>query len=173
VTDAGLPVLAHFESLTELDLASITVTGHGPDGAEGPENAHHPASGRRAVHGHWFPDPAPDRPAPRVDRGLEELRDLKNLTSLSLRSTGITDEGLQKLASFPNLLVLDLSETRITDKGLAQLKALKNLARVDLSDTPVTDAGLKELCQALPRCRVVKRVPLPLPPIGNVPDAGR
>jgi hypothetical protein len=80
-----------------------------------------------------------------TDAGLQELRDLKNLTFLDLRSTKITDEGLRHLSQIENLQVLFLGETSITDEGLKELNSLQHISHLDLSRTQITDVGIKEL----------------------------
>jgi Leucine-rich repeat (LRR) protein len=79
-------------------------------------------------------DKLPDRPVTAVDfsrsQRVEELKDLKNLTTL------------------------DLSETKITDAGLKELRELKKLASLSLANTQITDTGLKKLQKSLPTVRI-------------------
>ena len=79
------------------------------------------------------------------DAELVGLRDLKNLTSLSLMSTKVTDEGLKELQGMQNLNNLNLEGTKVTDRGLKEFRELKELRTLELGRTGVTDAGLQEL----------------------------
>jgi Leucine Rich repeat len=65
-----------------------------------------------------------------ADGGMIDLKELRNLTDLCLRSTKVTDAGLKVLVD------------------------LKNLKRLELEYTKVTDAGVKELQNALPNCKI-------------------
>ncbi len=95
-----------------------------------------------------------------TDAGLNELKELKNLTELSLFNTNVTDAGLKELKDLKNLVRLDLGSTsiigievngaplkhsRVTGAGLTELKDLKKLSELSLFNTKVTDAGLKEI----------------------------
>src|SRR5438132_67643 len=82
-----------------------------------------------------------------TDAVLKELKDLKQLTRLSLGGNLLTDAGLKEMAHLKQLTSLHLGErsTGVTDAGLKGLKHLKQLTYLDLWQTSVTDAGLKEL----------------------------
>lgn len=80
------------------------------------------------------------------DRGLEQIKDMKNLERLGLGKTAVTDAGMQYLKNMDKLYSLKLSDTKVTDEGLAQLSGLKNLRGLGLDGLPdITDAGLKHL----------------------------
>ncbi len=82
-----------------------------------------------------------------TDAGLTPLADLKPLAALSLRGLPITDKGLEHLAGLTNLSELRLTGTQITDDGLKHLADLKKLAFLDLSYTRITGDGLKHLAK--------------------------
>ncbi len=87
------------------------------------------------------------------DSGLEHLRDLKQLTKLSLRSSGresaIADAGLAHLNGLRKLDYLDVGGTQVTGTGLAYLSGAP-LKQIELDGTPFNDAGLRTL-QILPK----------------------
>lgn len=80
-----------------------------------------------------------------TDVGLEHLKGLTTVQTLSLKGAKITDTGLAYLRSMTKLHTLDLSDTKITDAGLAQLKGLNQLQKLVLSGTKITDGGLEYL----------------------------
>ena len=79
------------------------------------------------------------------DAGLQQLSQLRELTSLSLVRTQITDEGLPALQPLRQLESLDLSRTAITGAGLAHVGSLDHLKVLKLNFTPVADEGLRKL----------------------------
>ncbi|CAD7695855.1 unnamed protein product [Ostreobium quekettii] len=88
------------------------------------------------------------------DQGVECLRCLSKLRSLSLSGTMVSDEGLAAIAeSLGNLRSLSLRSCRLVwDNGLRALTAIGGLQEVDLSHcNGVTDAGVAALGEGLPR----------------------
>jgi hypothetical protein len=79
--------------------------------------------------------------------GLNELKKLKNLTSLRLREGRVTDAGLKEVGQIATLKKLDLAGPLTTDAGLANLRELTSLEQLILVDTDVTEVGLKEIQQ--------------------------
>ena len=80
---------------------------------------------------------------------------------LNLYATQISDAGLKELRELTNLTHLSLKRTKITDAGLKQLIALKNLKILFVEETVVTDAGLNELKKTLPNLRISRTSPHP------------
>jgi RND family efflux transporter MFP subunit len=80
-----------------------------------------------------------------TDAGLQNLKGLTQLQSLDLERTKVTDAGLEILKGFAKLQSLNLFGTSVTDAGLRYLDGLPNLQPLDLSHTKVTDAGLEHL----------------------------
>lgn len=87
-----------------------------------------------------------------TDADLDDLAQLKNLTSLNLRgalvggnAVGTEDKALTKFAGLKGLGALHLSGPQITEAGVKQLAGLKNLSALTLSGTGVKDAWLKDL----------------------------
>lgn len=54
-----------------------------------------------------------------ADQDLEALTEVKHLTTLNLKKTGITDDGLEFVSQMPSLNYLDLEKTWVTSAGLA------------------------------------------------------
>lgn len=73
--------------------------------------------------------------------------------------THVTDEWMKNIRGLKHIEVLSVRSPAFTDAGLSHLKALPNLASLNLVDTQVTDAGLAELRAELPRLRLVIRRP--------------
>jgi hypothetical protein len=88
------------------------------------------------------------------DVNLVQLRGLRQLQHLELRSTGITNSGMEHLAKLTGLRDLDLSSTEVGDFGLLYLRRLKNLRLLNLRDTNVTSDGQAELKTHLPNVDV-------------------
>jgi internalin A len=95
----------------------------------------------------WFNFPSRRREGTITDVFLEELKDCKNLTWISLGKTNVTDAGLKKLNGLENLTTLSLYGTQITDAGVKAIVNCKGLTSLDLGLTQITDAGLRTLSQ--------------------------
>src|SRR5947209_6639917 len=67
-----------------------------------------------------------------TDAGLKELKDLKQLTTLSLWGTKVTDAGLKELKDLKQLTTLNLFGTKVTGEGLKELKDLQQLTSLNL-----------------------------------------
>ena len=63
---------------------------------------------------------------------------------LFLTSSKVSDKGLPQLKGLKNLQVLALSKTQVTDAGLDALKDIKSLKSIYLIGTKVTPAGRRE-----------------------------
>jgi hypothetical protein len=138
VTDAGLEHLKALTKLQRLNLTSVN-----------PVIKRAGSTGRipRAYSSSGLPAPNPlGLPGPHVtDVGLEHLKALTNLQSLSLKATDVTDAGMKHLGDLVNLGTLDLNDTGVGDAGLEHLKRLTKLQDLSLFNTNVTDSGLEHL----------------------------
>jgi Leucine-rich repeat (LRR) protein len=79
------------------------------------------------------------------DADLVELKQLLNLSNLTLKDLPITDEGIMHLQTLPRLRALNLSGTRVTDKTLGFLTNQKFLDVLVLSGTSITNDGMQLL----------------------------
>jgi hypothetical protein len=68
-----------------------------------------------------------------TDKGLLELRECEELTTIHLAHTGVTDVGLKYLTSFKNLRYVNLSGTKVTDDGVAAFEAVMPACEVNRS----------------------------------------
>ena len=81
----------------------------------------------------------------KVPDRLENLKGLRKLRELCLMETHVTNAGLEHLEGLSQLQVLDLAETKVTDAGLEHLKAMAQLQGLNFESPGVTDAGLEHL----------------------------
>ncbi len=89
-----------------------------------------------------------------TDVGLEHLKDMTQLRTLYLGHTQITDAGLRHLKGLVHLRCLELRGTKVTDAGLLHLTGFAQLERLYLGGSNVTYEGVKRLRQALPKCNI-------------------
>ncbi len=74
------------------------------------------------------------------------VRNLQNIRSLDLASSGLENDGLRALAPLANSLeYLELSYTEVDDEGLRTLSNMKKLKGLNLSGTPCTGKGFGHL----------------------------
>jgi formylglycine-generating enzyme required for sulfatase activity len=76
-----------------------------------------------------------------TDVGLQQLKEMKSLQTLSLYWTRVTDAGLEHLGGLSNLKVLYLVGTPVSDVGFAHLQGLP-LEQLYVPGTRVTDRGV-------------------------------
>jgi hypothetical protein len=89
-----------------------------------------------------------------TDAGLDQLKALTQLRTLTLNGTKVTDAGLKHLKGLTQLRTLTLNGTKVTDAGLGHLGEMTQLQLLHLNRTQVTDEGAKRLQRALPNCRI-------------------
>jgi RNA polymerase sigma factor (sigma-70 family) len=81
-----------------------------------------------------------------TDIGLDKLRDLPNLRTLSLTECSqITDKGLVALEHLPNVETLKVFWTPVTDECLKHVASLQHLRDLKLANTKVTGEGFRYL----------------------------
>lgn len=80
-----------------------------------------------------------------TNAGLEALTSLDQLQFIGLHGTRVNDEGVKHLKAFPHLKSLFLSKTDVTDESINTVKGLTDLELLWLAETRITDAGLAEL----------------------------
>ena len=83
------------------------------------------------------------------DKGLAELKGLKELRELYLANSLVDDAALGEIASMPGVKKIRLSKTNVTREGLEKLTALK-LEELDISEcVSVEDAALEPVGKML------------------------
>ncbi|MEZ5176617.1 MAG: hypothetical protein R2823_10530 [Acidimicrobiia bacterium] len=80
---------------------------------------------------------------------LKPLTHARQLTWISLATTGVTDKSLAPLGRMPWLRHVVLQCTAVTDKGLSAIRDLP-LQSLNLAGTALTDDGLAKLVRDLP-----------------------
>ncbi len=85
--------------------------------------------------------------------GLEQLKELSQLESLSLRSDLLTTTAVVNLKAIPRLN--ELSLFNICDEDLDNLKNLSQLRTLNLRNPLTTNECMKGFQQALPNCKVI------------------
>lgn len=90
------------------------------------------------------------------DKGLVHVAGLSELRELRLDSArDVTDAGLQHLKKLTKLTSLSLQYTDVSGAGFDALLRLKQLKEVNLQGAPVTQEAVEGLQQALPRCKII------------------
>jgi len=88
------------------------------------------------------------------DQLLNDFKDCKNLTRLSLNYTKITDRGLASLSEMNELQSLSLVGTKITINGLLKLGKLKKLKNIYLYQTNIKMADWNKLKTLFPKAKL-------------------
>lgn len=164
ITDAGLPSLKLLPSLRRLfiDWARDNSSASSADLCKRPGNMFPweimllNLDGRLA-NGNFVgrEDQQFERPTGNItDKGLAQLKDMKDLTELGVCSDDITDAGLENLAGLTGLQRLRLGGRGLTEKGLSALKPLTALQALELFDGAFGPTGIAALKQ-LPKLRVL------------------
>jgi hypothetical protein len=89
-----------------------------------------------------------------TDLGLDHIRTLRQIRTLSLSGTEITDKGLEKLTGLDHLEKLRLKDCPVTDRGLQSLYGLPALEYLDVQQTRVTEDGVQRLRRARPGLKI-------------------
>ena len=81
-----------------------------------------------------------------TDQGMAELKNLRNVTDLSLYfAEYITDEGLSAIKDWKKLKRLNLHGTKAGDTALEHISGIATLESVNVGSTLMTDVGLERL----------------------------
>src|SRR5262249_55946045 len=90
------------------------------------------------------------------DTGLIHLAKLKELRELRLdNARDVTDRGLESLKKLTKLQSLSLQYTDVAGPGLIHLAGLKQLRELNLEGTPVGREAVDALQKALPKCNFI------------------
>lgn len=82
---------------------------------------------------------------PTSDSGLAAIKQMHQLTSLSLEGANITPKGLESIAEMDWLESLNVARTRFNDDSLKLLSPLVNLKELNISYTLVSDSAFEYL----------------------------
>ncbi|MBL8213197.1 MAG: hypothetical protein JNK87_20940 [Bryobacterales bacterium] len=90
-----------------------------------------------------------------TDQGMQELKNLQNITNLSLRwAEFVTDEGISALKGWKKLKTLDVHGTKASDTTLDHIAGITTLETLDVGSVMLTDVGLERLA-ALPNLKAI------------------
>lgn len=90
------------------------------------------------------------------DAHLKRVAELA-LTGLTLNECRITDQGIAELKQLKKLRTLRLRTVPITDVGLEEIGKWEQMTYLDLVQVQVTGEGLRKVREALPECKVYHR----------------
>jgi hypothetical protein len=89
-----------------------------------------------------------------TDAGVCHLSRLSRLRHLDLSGTSITDHGLEVLRALPELETVSLAWTNVTDAGVAHLSGCERLSGVNLQGTSSGDGALRALAGKARVCQL-------------------
>jgi len=142
ISDAGVRQLRDLPALQSVDLAYTNV---------GDQSLRHLATFPKLTAIQMFGNPRT------TNKGLEALKDCKQLTLLKVSGRGITDEGLEHLRGLTKLETLWITNSRITSRGLKVLKQMPDLKEACFMSTrSIGDAELEQIaaCSQLTTLRL-------------------
>jgi len=86
-----------------------------------------------------------------TDAGLLDLAKLTELQSLQLANMPqLTGTGIEHLKGLKNLESLSLDGKQFAQAGVESVRQLKHLKRLSLADAPLSDAEIEDLNRLLP-----------------------
>jgi hypothetical protein len=135
VTDAGMAVLPKFERVQKLEI----------DGCQYTNNALVNIAKMKSLVSLSMNGGSVADPSHNCDAGLAAIKEMHQLTSLSLDSANVTPTGLAHIATMTWLEHLDVAHTRFNDDSLEILAPLVNLKDINISFTHVSDNGFRFL----------------------------
>jgi hypothetical protein len=150
-TDDDLKLIAGMDNLTQLQLSSAQLQGHGLAHLSQMPKVRSLSLPRGLAPGslvHITNLPLQQFSIPH-DTPAADLVHLQKMESLEhvVPPEGLTDEGLEILAQLPALKSLSLSSCRqLTDEGLQPLASNRTISHINLAEQ-FTDAGLKHLAK--------------------------
>lgn len=140
VTDAGLEHLRNLRAMQAITLEGTTVSAAGLAHLRDMPKLRGLTLGGRDIS----------------DAHLKRVAELA-LTGLTLNECRITDQGIAELKQLKNLRTLRLRTVPITDVGLEEIGKWEQLTYLDLVQVQVTGEGLRKVREALPECKVYHR----------------
>ncbi len=101
-----------------------------------------------------------------TDVGMQRLRDIPGVVSLSLHKTAITDETLKFIGTDSRQLRhINLLDTAVTSKGITYLANMPALEEIVIGNTKITEASLLVL-KDIPRLKALLFRDTPLSDVG-------
>jgi hypothetical protein len=135
INDVGMAALPKFEKVEKLTIDGCQYT----NGALA-NIAKMKGLTSLSMHGGPVNDPTHN-----CDAGMAAIKDMHQLTSLSIESSSITPKGLAHIATMTWLESLNVARTRFNDDNLEMLAPLVNLKELNISYTYVSDNGFRFL----------------------------
>jgi hypothetical protein len=135
VSDAGFAVMPKFEKVEKLSI----------DGCPYTNNALVNIAKMKSLVSLSMNGGSVADPSHSCDAGLAAIKEMHQLTSLSLDSANITPKGLAYVATMTWLENLNVAHTRFNDDSLEMLAPLVNLKDINISFTHVSDNGFRFL----------------------------
>jgi internalin A len=139
--DATLEQLAHFPELEELSVghwdraeAALKITDTGAKHVVGLRKLK-----KLTLHGQV------------TDATLAGIAELTELRELHLTKTQISSQGVEKLRALPHLESLSLGSLMVKDDAVAALKQLRGLKMLNIKETAISKKGAYELGKAQPK----------------------
>jgi hypothetical protein len=90
-----------------------------------------------------------------TDSVMGNVKKMKHLTWLGLRSTEITNQGVKQLKGMQFLRYLNLSGTKVSDGVVKDLSQMKDLEEIYLWNSEVSEKGIESLRKALPDAKII------------------
>lgn len=135
VNDAGLAVMPKFEKVEKLSI----------DGCQYTNNALANIAKMKGLTTLSMNGGSVADPSHNCDAGLAAIKEMHQLTSLSIESSALTPKGLAHIATMTWLESLNVARTRFNDDNLEMLAPLVNLKELNISYTYVSDNGFRFL----------------------------
>jgi hypothetical protein len=135
VTDAGMAALPKFDKVQRLEI----------DGCGYTNNALINIAKMKSLVSLSMNGGSVADPTHNCDAGLAAIKEMHQLTSLSLEAANITPKGLAHIATMTWLESLNVARTRFNDDSLEVLTPLVNLKELNISYTVVSDNGMRFL----------------------------
>src|SRR4029078_8427806 len=88
------------------------------------------------------------------DEKMKKIKELSNITRLSIEHTSVSDKGIAELRANKKLQFLNVVGTNVSAKGLLQLKDLKELHNVFVYLAKINQAEWNELKTPLPATQI-------------------
>lgn len=89
-----------------------------------------------------------------TDEWMSYLTGMTNLTTLTLKRTGVSDDGLAAIRNLPKLQSVWVMYSPLTDRSVEHLRTLKQASFIKLYGTKITKPGVQQLTEALDGAKI-------------------